>query len=523
MASVDVSSARAGEYVMRNCNVPGHAAAPIGPWTAAPPANMLAVETCSTGGGFGFRHPATRYLPGRAYGTWNLTRPAGPRGVIQFTGARMWFVLHTSGSGGPMWLVQTTRTMYSSDYPPNFPAGGAPDGIVEPGDTGILDRSLTMSAPEITEAFGFGLGCGRTWAQGPWADCYGTHETPLLIHGAEVTLSEDVRPSASIVGGTLLADGQQSGMRDVRYSARDLESGLARVDVLIDENVVASRDLTVRCAYADFTACPTSDDATMAIDTRTLANGAHRLVLRVQDAAGNKEAITAPGSIQIANADGAHAHDSGQATSSMGQAARLTARRGGSARATLIVPFGRRVTLTGRLSTASNVAIGGAILAVLERRGQRGAREKTIGRAQTRADGRFSFRLAARRPSRTLRVAFRPSVGSQALSSVVRLRVRAAASLRVSLRGARIRFAGRVLSAPIPADGKRVVLQGRAPGFTWAPFASVRTDRKGRFAGTFRLTARRPGVTLQIRAVVPTEPGYPYLSYQSRPTGVRVR
>jgi hypothetical protein len=61
------------------------------------------------------------------------------------------------------------------------------------------------------------------------------------------------------------------------------------------------------------------------------------------------------------------------------------------------------------------------------------------------------------------------------------------------------------------------MLQGRAPGFAWASFARVRTDRKGRFHGSYRLQARRPGVRLRIRVRVPTESGYPYLTF----TGVK--
>ena len=79
-----------------------------------------------------------------------------------------------------------------------------------------------------------------------------------------------------------------------------------------------------------------------------------------------------------------------------------------------------------------------------------------------------------------------------------------------TLHGTLVRFSGRVLSRPLPAAGKRVILQGKAPGYEWAPFATMRTDRRGRFAGSYRLSVRRPGVRLQIRVRVPAERGYPY-------------
>jgi hypothetical protein len=39
----------------------------------------------------------------------------------------------------------------------------------------------------------------------------------------------------------------------------------------------------------------------------------------------------------------------------------------------------------------------------------------------------------------------------------------------------------------------------------------------------YRLRVRRPGVVLKIRAVVPSESGYGYVSSRSRITSLRVR
>ena len=86
-----------------------------------------------------------------------------------------------------------------------------------------------------------------------------------------------------------------------------------------------------------------------------------------------------------------------------------------------------------------------------------------------------------------------------------------------------VRFSGRVLGAPIPKAGKRVLMEGRSPEAAWTEFKSLRTDRTGRFSGTYRLRVRRPGVTLKIRAVVPREAGYGYLSARSRAISLRVR
>jgi hypothetical protein len=96
------------------------------------------------------------------------------------------------------------------------------------------------------------------------------------------------------------------------------------------------------------------------------------------------------------------------------------------------------------------------------------------------------------------------------------LRVRASASLRVALKGIVVRYRGRVLSKPLPRRGKLVEIQGRAPGAGWKTFATRRADRRGGFAGTYRLRIRRPGVRLQFRVRVPAENGYPFVAHAGR-------
>ena len=164
--------------------------------------------------------------------------------------------------------------------------------------------------------------------------------------------------------------------------------------------------------------------------------------------------------------------------------------------------------------TSGSQAIGKARLDLVQGSGGSGVGGRVVGHASTRPDGSFSLRLRARGPSRSLRVRYGQDGSVLAVSSELRLGVRAASTLRASLRGTRIRYSGRVLTRPIPTHGKRVTLQGRAPGYAWATFATRRTDRRGRFAGTYRLPLRRPGVKLQIRVVVPTEKSYPYATYR---------
>ncbi len=260
--------------------------------------------------------------------------------------------------------------------------------------------------------------------------------------------------------------------------------------------------------------CPPSDDQTLEVDTREVPNGSHDLTLRVTDAAGNQQVVHGERAIEVAN--------EGPAAPTNALQYALAANFKGTSRRTLTVPYGRRVSLRGRLTQGSKAAAGIAV-EVLERADRRGAPEKATRKVLTKADGSFSIGLATSRPSRVVRLAYRPAGAGQVVSPALKLRVIGASRMRASLRGRVVRFSGNVLSGPIPKRGKRVQMEGRSPGSAWTVFKNLRTDKKGRFSGTYRLRVRRPGVVLKVRAIVPSEAGYGYLSSRSRAVTLRVR
>lgn len=322
--------------------------------------------------------------------------------------------------------------------------------------------------------------------------CVMAHDVPLLIRGMEVTLREDVPPIVLKPIGTLLTGGVQSGIRALAYSTSDTQSGLSKIDVLLGETVVASRDLMARCTHSDFTVCPDSQDETVQIDTRGVSNGKHRLAVRVQDAAGNEQVVYGEGLVNVVNEPGTASGPFPGGGSTSTPAYTLTARFRGVSRTTLTVPYGRRVMIHGRLAAGAEPVSPGTAIEVLERLEGKGNREKPAARIATSAEGSFSARLTTTRASRTIRLAYRPTPDSQVVSQALKLRVRAAARVRASLRGRTVRFSGRVLSRPVPRSGKRIVMEGRSPGSAWTAFKSLRTDRGGRFSGTYRLRVRRP-------------------------------
>jgi len=438
-----------------------------------------------------------------------LEKPDGPRSQIKLVKVVMWYAARLANSGHPI-------TFQSGYY--------LPDHVYHPGPSNLPPGSENLVAeqqlPSDTWYFKLGVHCGPLdgSVQNP-VPCGAAHRVPLLVRGMEVTLSEDVAPVVLRPGGSILTAGPQSGNRTLTYSASDPQSGLSKVDVLLGESVVASHDLTPRCAYSDFTVCPASVDDTLQIDTRAVPNGVHRLTLRVRDAAGNERLVSADNTVEVANAP--------EAASGAGFGVRarygLSAQFRGTSRPTLTVSYGRRVSVHGRLTNGSLPVAAGMPIEVVQTFSRKGMLDGVAARTETKADGSFSVGLKTIRPSRSLRLVSRPTGGGEVVSRTLRLRVRAASLLRASLRGRTVRFSGRVLSAPIPGRGKKVLMEGRSPGSAWTQFKSFRTNRSGRFSGTYRLRVRRPGVVLKIRAVIPSEGGYGYLSSRSRAALLRVR
>jgi hypothetical protein len=496
LTAVTVQAAHAGTYVMRNCSVPGYDVAPLGPWQPQEAPGMAVSDACPSGGGVGFVFSGEQSVWPTTSAVVALKRPtAGPRSAIKLSRVELWYASRLAGSGAPLhlgyWLTYSEdMATYSSESLPN-----------------PIDVTLNSD----TVGYFFGIRCPGGASGNEY--CYPSHPMPFQALGMRTTLTEDVRPSGAILGGSLLESGPQSGTRTLTIAAADSESGLAKLEALLGDTIVASRDLARDCTYADLTVCPTADDATMVADTRTVPDGAHRLTLRVRDAAGNERLIEAPSVVRVTN---------GGPLISAANRLRLSSSFVGSSRSTLTVPFGQKVTVKGRLSGTSG-GIGNASIDVYERLTRAGARDRTLGRVSTRADGTFSYAIASGKPSRTLRLVFDPGGTAKRVSRVLRLQVRAESTFRATLQGTTVRFSGRVLSGPIPKIGKRVFLQGTASGYGWVYLASIRTNRSGNFSGRYPLSVRRrAGVRVQFRVVVPTGRSYPYVSHTGRPVSLRV-
>lgn len=483
-----------GTYVMRSCNVPGERTAPAAPWRWLHAVNTFANDECARGGGFGFNAGAMQRADAAGL---VLERPGeGPQSAITIRRVRLWMIARLSGSGSALYVAAS--------------AGGKTGTVAEdifgpPGGSTLTSPYVSPVLLADTGSYVLVLSCSGSHPDG----CAPASPNPLEVRGAEVTLQEDVAPTGTIDGGSLLADAGQSGTRTLHYTMSDQESGVAEVSAVLGTTVVATHDFRPECAHASFAACLQSRTAIMSVNTNQVPDGSYPLSLRVTDAAGNHEVIQAPRVVLISNGRLAQS-TTPNGTGATGDA-KLTATFAGRRGSTATMPYGRRVIVRGQLTASSGAPIKGAQVEVTEAPGLPAGRSITR-RVLTQADGRYRYVGRARSSSRTLNFRYRPNLAAPnvAARADLRMNVRAAATMRVTLRGVRVAYSGRVLTRPVPRKGKLLYIEGRALGGAWTRFAVRRTTRAGTYSGRYRLRVRRPGIRLQFRVRIPKESGYRY-------------
>jgi len=210
---------------------------------------------------------------------------------------------------------------------------------------------------------------------------------------------------------------------------------------------------------------------------------------------------------------------------------RLFARlRGGDGTGdSMTVPFGAPALLSGRLTRADGVGIGGRALRVVARASRGALAPPAIVAVQTGERGGFELRLPPG-PSRRITIAFAGEAGLEPASrEALELRVRSGVTLRAIPReltnGDAVRLSGRVRGrgAPIPRRGKLVAIQYlEAATKRWRPVLVTRTDHSGRFRARYRFRYVRGTASIRLRAAVLPEERWPYVLGSSRPVTLHV-
>jgi hypothetical protein len=192
------------------------------------------------------------------------------------------------------------------------------------------------------------------------------------------------------------------------------------------------------------------------------------------------------------------------------------------------VSYTRNARAEGRLVGSGGQPIAGAVLQVVGVPSSPGLASYAEGSVTTAADGTFVFDTRDRRSSRTLEFEYKSHVNDLSLAAEASLSVEVPVPISLKVtprtvrRGSRIAMTGSV-PAPIPADGKQIVLQALAVGVRgakWQTFNVVRTSKSGRFKASYRFRFAGPA-RYRIRAVSRFEQDYPYLANNSPTTLVK--
>lgn len=190
----------------------------------------------------------------------------------------------------------------------------------------------------------------------------------------------------------------------------------------------------------------------------------------------------------------------------------------------LRVPFGKRASVRGMLSTSAGTPLPNAEVTVLARPSVAGGIYKAVGSVRTKADGSFSYSVAAG-SSRTLDFLYRGDSTFKHSDDQVTLRVPASATIQASRHtirnGSHVSFTGRLRGKPQPPRGKVLDLQAFYRN-RWRTFATPRAKLNGRWKYRYQFQATRGTVLYRFRIRVRASSDYPYEAGYSKTARVRV-
>jgi hypothetical protein len=564
-------SASAGRYHVYSCRMPDGQAAPTDGWTSSTSpasATVIASDTCASGGaltaalGDGVEHSTTTLA------SWVFVAPAG-EAIDQAT---LWRAGEADGGStasayyefwlaGPESLHQTPYVFDECVASFSCPLGGIGDRREVRSVKNIVAVPPENLATHLYVNSSCGGQLGFRCPEGK-KDTDG-YAAVVYLYAADSVLEQVAQPTIApgTVGGELATSLKLSGTVSVTFEASDSGSGIYEAIVEVDERTVGSTMLDSNgghCANVGQTTdglpaflylkpCAPVVNADVPLDTASLSNGAHHVVISVADAAGNRTVVV-DRKIEVVNATPVMTSPSSTVTQAAGGVAAppsvggltvatvpngspsttqavLSAHWRSSAKTTIVGRWGRAQTITGRLTSAKGVPISGAAVEIAATPSTQGAHASAVGTTRTAADGGFSLRLSPHASSESLVIAYRAHTGDPvpAATSTLALRVPASLSLQVAPRtshaGGRIVFRGVLRGGHIPSSGKQIVLQARAPGAGWRTFQALSTDRRGRYRASYRF--RLPGpTTYRFRALSRQEADFPFANGRSNTVAV---
>jgi hypothetical protein len=394
--------------------------------------------------------------------------------------------------------------------------------------------------------------------------CRSTVDNPpyyphIFVRRTTVALVDRFAPIVQSAGGSAATDALWTGSESLAFSASDRGAGIYRVLMDVDGTIATTAPATSddrcidRTGTRDFAypvPCPTQASGTVAINAADLPRGYHTVTVYLEDAAGNRAVLLPPTQRLIVNdyravgyfaggrffnprfgmprtANGEGAVSDAKVAASFVRVVGKGRRRHRVSGERREVRFSQRPTVRGTLTTPSGEPIANATVFVGQQ--PEGQQWRLDGAVRTNAQGRFTYRPAARQPNRDLRVVYFPFSDSHeyVASGALTLKVKAGLTLHVDRRALRNRqrlvFSGRVLGA-VPAAGVAVTLQAKV-GRHYRSFRQLRASSRtgGRVRTVYRFERTTTAVRYRFRLKLVRQAGLPYQGGASSTVDVLVR
>jgi len=507
-------------------------------------------DQCGSGGpnGFGIISRSGYVAPADDYGQWSFTAPTG----LHIREVQLWRALfdYGLGSGGASqrnyaWNLGDGQLPAvgdqfdgSADVP--FGTAGAGDwtnkGIVPSNYIAVNLASALPTTYAYVIGCGFANGC-TTGGHDP-ASPSGP-DTIVRIFGAIVTVEDDIPPTLTL-GTTGLLDGNvQAGMAPLTINASAI-AGIEKVAIYAgsSSNPSFTQDFTQssNCQFWETVPCQNLENYQYPVDTTKLPNGTYYITVKAYDPANNVVAVSSPSPITVQNAIAASGgsitgalpqapvapHIANGQTPCAGEALDLTIN--GRAKPPVVL-YGRTVTVKGVLHCGT-VPIRGARIDVATLGGPASTAIATS--VQSALDGSFAYRLPTG-PDRALRFSYTAYSDDADPSAVATAAIMVAPRIKLRIgphrtsNGHAIRWSGMIASGPYPSQGVTLVAEVRE-GSHWHVFDQIVSDRRGRFAYSYRFHATTAATTYTFRVALPHTgaQGYPYAPGTSNSVRVRV-
>ena len=356
-----------------------------------------------------------------------------------------------------------------------------------------------------------------------WLRCVGGHpcgragddSAHAYVRGVFLRTEDRATPTVGLTGGSLLSDPVVRGVRGVGFAAADEGSGIRRVFVEGNGTLLVNdiRNCAVAAGFATaLSPCPATTAESVAVPTGhpAFTTGPDNVVTAcIEDLAldGSPNRACEQRRLWVDNACPASPAAGGTELAATFAAGRTT----GFARSD------ERGIVHGRLAAPAG-PVGGATVCALSRDRVAGAPVVVAATAVTAPDGSFELALPPG-PSREVFVHYVSGervVARHGLDLVAVARPVLQVSPRHrARRGKRLRFSGTI--PPAACAHRLVKVQARIGKRRWQVFRTDRTDAGCAFTARYRLRATEGASVYRFRALVPEQPGYPYLrGYSAR-------